>query len=198
MCTQEDYYGYPNQSNLSQGYKQNECKFPRQEQEEFAIQSDEPFQHTYQYEEEKIMALVELALSKIDERLSQHHLSDQKRIEYLIVEEVVVVAPAIVEDEEVVDLLEHKASLLESLEEERRCLLLSSPSAATFDLQWEWLSAAMLLISSKTKLSTATDDLPISSNFGLQLSFLPHSLLGPGWDCLEEAQIESLCLCLAF
>ncbi|KAI3742694.1 hypothetical protein L1987_60387 [Smallanthus sonchifolius] len=59
------------------------------------------------------------------------------------------------------------ASLLESLEEERRCLLLSC-TTATFDLQREWLSTAMLLISSKTQLSTAADDLPISSNFGLQ------------------------------
>ncbi|KAI3810987.1 hypothetical protein L1987_20701 [Smallanthus sonchifolius] len=41
-------------------------------------------------------------------------------------------------------------------------------SAATFDLQREWLSAAMLLISSKTQLSIFADDLPISSNFGLQ------------------------------
>ncbi|KAI3813920.1 hypothetical protein L1987_18655 [Smallanthus sonchifolius] len=35
-------------------------------------------------------------------------------------------------------------------------------------LQQKVVSAAMLLISSKTQLSTAADDLPISSNFGLQ------------------------------
>ncbi|KAD7117437.1 hypothetical protein E3N88_04705 [Mikania micrantha] len=83
MCNQGDCFVYSNKSKFSQDYDYNQRPIPPHKQENIVIHNVEPFQVSYQYEDEEYIARLEMMLSKIDKSLSQHDLSDQQRIDCL-------------------------------------------------------------------------------------------------------------------
>lgn len=103
-CDEEEYYDYgydypqatykdPQEYNDQRNYERglysqegehhSQRQFPYQIQENVPNEDAELFQNNFLSKENNNLARFELMLSKIDETLSQHHLSDQQRIDFL-------------------------------------------------------------------------------------------------------------------